>query len=212
MADLNIHLDVSVTSAKARWFAAFLLVGLISPELGSENVTLTTYYPAPSGIYAQMITTGNTYLARDPGGSVGIGTTSPASMLSVSGGVQIGDDAAVCTAAKAGTQRYSAGGMQFCNGSSWAAVGGSGTYRIVTNTAAQALFCPNNWFVGANCAASEHVTGGGGTCTRSDQPGLFQPVWSFPYTGPEGYKVGMSCAVGGGPFTFSCTAYAICVM
>lgn len=34
-------------------------------ELSSESVTLTTYYPAPSGVYQQMITTGKTHLARD---------------------------------------------------------------------------------------------------------------------------------------------------
>jgi len=46
------------------------------PELASESVTLTTYYPAPSGVYTQMIATGNTYLARDAasnGGQVVIG-------------------------------------------------------------------------------------------------------------------------------------------
>ena len=54
------------------------------PELESESVTLSTYYPAPSGVYTQMITTGNTFLARD-GGFVGIGTTAPASKLQVVG-------------------------------------------------------------------------------------------------------------------------------
>ncbi|MDD5630060.1 MAG: hypothetical protein PHU21_13410 [Elusimicrobia bacterium] len=61
--------------------AAALLV-TVTPELGSENVTLSTYYPAPSGVYNKMITTGNTYLATS-NGSVGIGTTAPAANLDV---------------------------------------------------------------------------------------------------------------------------------
>ncbi|MDD5657718.1 MAG: hypothetical protein PHF00_10750, partial [Elusimicrobia bacterium] len=38
--------------------AAVLLLA-VAPELGSESVTLTTYYPAPSGIYTKMIVTGD---------------------------------------------------------------------------------------------------------------------------------------------------------
>ncbi len=49
------------------------IVIISATELGSENVNLTTYYPAPSGVYTQMITTGKTYLATHPGGGVSIG-------------------------------------------------------------------------------------------------------------------------------------------
>jgi len=76
VADLHIHLDLRVTSSVFRWGLAGLLLAVAAGELATESVTLTTYYPAPSGVYTQMITTGNTYLARD-GGSVGVGTTSP---------------------------------------------------------------------------------------------------------------------------------------
>jgi hypothetical protein len=50
--------------------------------LGSETVSLTTYYPAPSGVYTRIITTADTYLARD-GGMVGVGTTAPQVALHV---------------------------------------------------------------------------------------------------------------------------------
>ncbi len=54
-------------------------------ELDSESVTLTTYYPAPSGVYTKMVTTRDTILGRDSG-AVGIGTGSPTDKLHVDGG------------------------------------------------------------------------------------------------------------------------------
>lgn len=80
MADLNIHLDIRVTPGLFRSGVAALLLSVLPTELATESVTLTTYYPAPSGVYTQMITTSNTYLARD-GGNVGVGTTSPSYKL-----------------------------------------------------------------------------------------------------------------------------------
>lgn len=44
--------------------------------IGSETLTLTTYYPAPYGGYVSILTTGRTLLARDTG-TVGIGTNNP---------------------------------------------------------------------------------------------------------------------------------------
>ncbi len=46
----------------------------------AENITITTYYPAPYGVYKELTTTSNTYLATE-GGSVNIGTTEPSSNL-----------------------------------------------------------------------------------------------------------------------------------
>jgi hypothetical protein len=55
------------------------------PKLAdTENLVITTYYPAPYGGYVSLLTTNNTWLARD-GGSVGIGTTAPAGRLDVRG-------------------------------------------------------------------------------------------------------------------------------
>ncbi|MBI4061557.1 MAG: hypothetical protein HY403_09015 [Elusimicrobia bacterium] len=64
-----------------RALAVFFLSSIFAAPLASESVTLTTYYPAPSGVYQQMITTGATYLARD-GNSVHVGSlSSPGSMV-----------------------------------------------------------------------------------------------------------------------------------
>lgn len=76
MAELVVRFDVRFGSRAARGLMAAVMFFAAVPELASESVTLTTYYPAPSGVYAQMITTGNTYLARD-GGAVRIGNAVP---------------------------------------------------------------------------------------------------------------------------------------
>jgi hypothetical protein len=97
--DIRIHLDLSVPARTLVFLLAAVLLVTVTPELGSENVTLSTYYPAPSGVYNQMITTNNTYLATS-GGSVGIGTTSPVTTdaeglsvkLDVGGGIAIANN------------------------------------------------------------------------------------------------------------------------
>mgnify|MGYP001568016414 CR=1 FL=1 len=92
MANLRLQLDLTMSPLFLKSVFVGALLALLAPELGSENVTLTTYYPAPSGVYAKMITTDNTFLARDGGAAskVGIGTALPLSKLSVNGGTALG--------------------------------------------------------------------------------------------------------------------------
>lgn len=77
MAEVRIHLDFAVPSFAFRGLLTALVMLAGVDELVSESVSLTTYYPAPSGIYTQMISTNNTWLSRD-GGSVVIGQNSAA--------------------------------------------------------------------------------------------------------------------------------------
>ncbi len=94
-----------------KWgLGAVFVLTLVAP-IATESITLSTYYPAPAGAYNNMVTIGNTWLARDPlpsggqsfveigsnaavggntklavmNGNVGIGTTSPPELLSVEG-------------------------------------------------------------------------------------------------------------------------------
>ena len=53
-----------------------MLLSLAPKDIASENITLSTYYPSPAGIYEHLVTTGDTYLARN-GGNVSIGTVNP---------------------------------------------------------------------------------------------------------------------------------------
>jgi len=64
------------------------IFGFISVSFADETLTITTYYPSPYGIYNELTTTGNTYLATS-GGNVGIGTTSPAYLLDVNTGINV---------------------------------------------------------------------------------------------------------------------------
>ena len=63
-----------------RQLKAVLIValGLIAAQLTSETLTMTTWYPSPSGTYKTLRATMNAYFAYS-GGSVGIGTTAPVS-------------------------------------------------------------------------------------------------------------------------------------
>jgi len=64
------------------------LAAIIIGFAWAEQITLTTYYPAPYGVYRQFTTTGNTNLATQEG-NVGIGTTEPESKLDVAGTAQL---------------------------------------------------------------------------------------------------------------------------
>ena len=50
--------------------------------IGSETLSLTTYYPAPYGGYVSILTTGATLLARDTG-NVGVGAPTPSQKFQV---------------------------------------------------------------------------------------------------------------------------------
>jgi hypothetical protein len=91
---IRLNFDVSFVYGPRTWRAPLVAALLLCAvgDLNSESVTLSTYYPAPSGVYTNMITTGNTVLARDGGAAtkVGIGTTNPGGKLAVSGSMSVG--------------------------------------------------------------------------------------------------------------------------
>jgi hypothetical protein len=67
-----------------RFLGAFLSIMLFMGIYSiAEEITLTTYYPAPYGAYEELSTTGNTYLATTSGKAVGIGTTAPATGMAL---------------------------------------------------------------------------------------------------------------------------------
>lgn len=72
--------------------AAVALFCIFPPSLGSETLTLTTYYPAPFAAYSSLLTTGRTLLARD-GDNVRIGAPAltPSAPNGAAGNLDVND-------------------------------------------------------------------------------------------------------------------------
>lgn len=107
MREMTIVVRIDRRAVKA--CLALFLLAVPALRLSSETLTLTTTYPAPVGVYNQIITTGNggtatadTTLARNAGnvvlvpptngpGRVGIGVAAPAAKLDVAGTLRFAD-------------------------------------------------------------------------------------------------------------------------
>jgi len=103
-----IVVRIAVDRRAAAVILAAVAVGGLSLRLSSETLTMSTTYPAPVGVYNQIITTGNsgavpadTTLARNAGnvllapptnagGRVGVGTGAPLAKLDVGGTLRVG--------------------------------------------------------------------------------------------------------------------------
>ncbi len=94
METKEISLRIRLTRERLTALLAFLFLTWHPGFLGSETLTLTTYYPAPYGGYVSLLTTNQTLLARD-GGRVGVRqstlTTDPAVSVDVNGGIKWGN-------------------------------------------------------------------------------------------------------------------------
>ncbi len=103
---MRIEVTIEVPTPLVRAALAACVLFGTAGTLASESMNLTTTYPAPSGVYTQVITTGNgtsgaldTTLGRDAGnvvlapgsGSVGVGTAAPAAKLHVQGTLAVVD-------------------------------------------------------------------------------------------------------------------------
>lgn len=96
-------------------------------------------------------------------GDVGVGVSSPAAKLDVAGEVKISSTGLGCGAGTVGALRYTAGIIQYCNGTSWAAMGSSlpeftGRICVFYNTA-----CPAGW-TGYGEAGYLYKSSAGATC------------------------------------------------
>ncbi len=75
MVEHRIVLEFPLTPRRFFLWAFLIILACLPLDLGSENLTLQTYYPSPLGAYAQLTSTDQTTLARD-GGNAAVGQPS----------------------------------------------------------------------------------------------------------------------------------------
>jgi hypothetical protein len=88
MGGVMIKLKTIVKRMSYVLLMSFIYLTAIPKLANTENLVITTYYPAPYGGYVSLLTTNNTWLARDAG-KVGIGTSNPQYKLDVNGDIRI---------------------------------------------------------------------------------------------------------------------------
>lgn len=150
-------------------FCFVFLAAFVTLSFADEQITVTTYYPAPYGIYKEIrsdqMTVGSAYrnTALTDGtllvfGQVGIGTATPQASLDVAGGIRLGWDT-ICNASKTGTIRYNSAikGVEECDGSTWKTPAPAGLSDCQTSTSS--FVTPGA--VTVQCPAGYFATGGG---------------------------------------------------
>lgn len=115
--------NVSVKGSAGGWAFRYGAIGNAGTDRGGFGL-----FGSGDAFYRYYI---GTYLTDEKmsiltNGKVGIGTTTPMTKLSVSGGVQISMESATCVVSYAGTLRYNGSNVEFCNGTAWTAFGVSG--------------------------------------------------------------------------------------
>lgn len=98
-----------------------------------------------------MTTTGTTRITINSVGNVGVGSAASSMTMNVGGAIKLGSMTA-CGATEEGSQRYNSSLkiMEFCNGTSWQAIGGT-TIPSGAVMAFDLASCPSGWttFAGA---------------------------------------------------------------
>lgn len=211
----GVRLSLSFQPSSLRRALALALMIAAPAELGSETLTLITTYPAPSGIYQRIVTTGagatnnNTVLNRN-GGSVELVPGS-----NTASGARLCVGAGSCTGASGNKVEIDGGDLAFI-----------GTARRIVNVAAPTgsndavnkayvdALGPGNWTcrVAASavttaattsiaCAGSEKLISGGCEVTSASV------IWgSHPLNStPSGWFCRQSAAASLQAFAYCCT-------
>jgi len=120
---------VSVTALSSSLATTDSNVSSVSSTVFSVSSTVTSLQNSVAASFAAITssqwTTSGTNIFYNTG-NIGVGTTTPVTTLDVSGGVRIGAENTTCAPALAGTLRYNASNVEYCNGTSWQAFGVSG--------------------------------------------------------------------------------------
>lgn len=101
---------------------------------GGQNLSLSDVTTGlgytPANLTGDNFSGNTNFLAN-----VGVGTTTPSTRLHVSGTLRVGNGGESCSTDLSGAFRYNGGTMEFCNGSTWQALGISGVGASPIGTA-----------------------------------------------------------------------------
>lgn len=131
---MKLRLELGCGRFAALVAAVFAAAALKPAPLASESVTLSTYYPAPSGVYTKLLSTGQAWLARDGGGVMIGSTNTPSQALEVDGDVRYTGHLGIGTTSNpstyaldvTGANAFRIGTFQFLPGAPNVITGGSG--------------------------------------------------------------------------------------
>ncbi|MDR3560893.1 MAG: hypothetical protein P4N59_05570 [Negativicutes bacterium] len=165
-----------MTNRKAGWgFAALMAVLLPQAAYATSSGLDTTIPDMVFAVQGQQVGDWtNSNLAITGGlnttSTVGIGTSTPAAQLDVSGGIRTGFDGSICGPSNEGTQRYnpSLHAYEYCNATSWTTMGGGMTLVVGG--------CQYSW---STCPAGYRATSyfSPGTYNCCDKCG--NPAWRY---------------------------------
>ncbi|MBI4598552.1 MAG: hypothetical protein HY737_09160 [Candidatus Omnitrophica bacterium] len=198
---------------------AWLLVGLLLATAGyviAEEITLTTYYPSPRGVYQELRSTSSSYFATG-GGSVGIGTDAlnAAARFQVKGNTVVQDGQFQLGGLPADPPALGSGAMYFnttdneakiFQSGAWQRFGGGGGVKVGSGAAVSGgTINPLPGFTRASCAVivapngCPYLIGGhnipaagwSSTCNWSLTPQAGGGGWT--YSGSQGGAYLMIC-------------------
>jgi hypothetical protein len=124
---------IAVGNGNNSWGDPSARIGITTPGSSPINGQGKTWYMSanPDGNFAihqgygiPPGSVGGDRITIDSTGNVGIGTNNPSSKLDVRGEVKVGNSGATCSAAKAGSIRWTDTAFQGCNGTAWVSLGG----------------------------------------------------------------------------------------
>lgn len=159
---------MSMQGMRTMGWAVGVLGAALTVVAVAEDVTVSTYYPSPKGVYQQLSTTGNTTLATQ-GGAVTVGAVATPASLTVNGAFSA-TGAATMASTLAVTGATTLNGALNVTGTTTVGTLNAGTTSVGPLTAGATTVGSFRMTAGAPAAGKALVSDGAGNGT-----------WGYPY-------------------------------